>query len=159
MTECARAGLKISSFQQRQPEPTWTEELQLPASLLHGGAASVWSWFCPHSLQGRKTGKGSKNRIEHRSHYHHLLPPLHVLLPWFNNLPAGRSTSYRHAPFPLALALASAPPNPHFSCPSHGDNGNARLRFLTTGSGSISIAVNRKMRGASQWRARLHPPV
>ena len=41
-----------------------------------------------------------------------LSTPLSVLLPWFNNLPTGRSTSYRHAPSSLALALASAPPSP-----------------------------------------------
>ena len=41
-----------------------------------------------------------------------LSPPLSVLLPRLNNPPAGRSTSYRHAPSSLALALASAPPTP-----------------------------------------------
>ena len=41
-----------------------------------------------------------------------LSPPLSVLLPWFNNPPTDRSTSYRHAPSSLALAFPSAPPTP-----------------------------------------------
>jgi len=74
--------------------------------------------------------------------------PLSVLLPWFNNLPAGRSTSYRHAPSSLALALAPAPPAPpHFSCPSDGNNGNERLRFLTTSSGGTAVGTHFQRKG------------
>jgi hypothetical protein len=73
-----------------------------------------------------------------------LFPPLFVLVPWFNNLPAGCSTSYHHAPSSLACFCPFICPthSPSCSCPSHGDNGNAWLRFFTAGSGGRKGAAS-----------------
>jgi hypothetical protein len=59
-----------------------------------------------------------------------LSPPLSMLLPWFNNLHGvlPLRTAMRFLPLLLPLHL---PPPPSCSCPSHGDNGNARLRFYS----------------------------
>ena len=43
--------------------------------------------------------------------------------------------------FPCSCPCICPTHSPSFSCPSHGDNGNARLRFFTAGSGEKKTAT------------------